>query len=95
MIMKTLTHDRGSSDCWNFVDSIKSASVYFDDEIKMTCIAVRFKDAESDVVIAVTDEAYLCNDKGQTIERLCPAPRNCVPPQDTPDNLQPQMPRSH
>ena len=43
MILKTLTHDRGSSDCWNYYDNIESASVYFDEDAQMSCVAVRFK----------------------------------------------------
>lgn len=73
MILKTLTHDRGSSDCWNYYDNIESASVFFDEGSKMSCVAVRFKGADNDVVLGLTDVAYLCNDRGQTIEKLRPA----------------------
>lgn len=75
MILKTLTHDRGSSDCWNYYDNIESASVYFDEGVQMSCVAVRFKGADSDVVLALNEVAYLCNDMGQTIEKLRPAVR--------------------
>lgn len=30
MILKTLTHDHGSSDVWNYYDNITAASVYYD-----------------------------------------------------------------
>lgn len=73
MILKTLTHDRGSSDCWNFYDNVESASVFFDEASQMSCVAVRFKGTDTDVVIGLTDVAYLCNDTGQTIEKLRPA----------------------
>lgn len=73
MILKTLTHDRGSSDCWNYHDNIESASIYFDEGTQMSCVAVHFKGADSDVVLALSDVAYLCNDRGQTIEKLRPA----------------------
>ena len=73
MILKTLTHDRGSSDCWNYYDNIESASVYFDEDAQMSCVAVRFKGADSDVVLGLSEVAYLCNDRGQTIEKLRPA----------------------
>lgn len=73
MILKTLTHDRGNSDCWNYYDNIKSASVFFDEGSQMSCVAVRFKGTDADVVLGLTDVAYLCNDKGQTIEKLRPA----------------------
>lgn len=75
MILKTLTHDRGSSDCWNYYDNIESASVFFNEGAKLSCIAVRFKGADSDVMIGLSDIAYLCNDRGQTIEKLRPAVR--------------------
>ena len=73
MILKTLTHDRGSSDCWNYYDNIESASVFFDEGSQLSCIAVHFKGTDSEVVLGLTDTAYLCNDKGQTIEKLRPA----------------------
>lgn len=73
MILKTLTHDRGNSDCWNYYDNIESASVFYDENAKESCVAVRFCDADADVVIALQDVAYLCNDRGQTIEKLQPA----------------------
>lgn len=73
MILKTLTHDRGNSDCWNYYDNIESASVFYDEGSQMSCIAVRFKGSDSDVILGITDTAYLCNDKGQTIEKLRPA----------------------
>ena len=72
MILKTCTHDRGTSDCWNFYDNIESASVYHDAAVPGNLVAVRFKGADSDVVILITGEAYLCNDNGRTIERLLP-----------------------
>lgn len=73
MILKTLTHDHGKADCWNYYDNIENASVYFDEPSGMVCISVHFKGSASDVIIAINDEAYLCNDKGQTIEKLFPA----------------------
>lgn len=73
MILKTLTHDRGNSDVWNWYDGVTSASVYYDESANCSVIAVRFKDADDDVVIELTDVAYLCNDEGSTIEKLRPA----------------------
>ena len=70
MILKILTHDRGNSDVWNWYDGVTSASAYYDDNAKLPVVAVRFKDADVDVVIALTEEAYLCNDEGRTIDRL-------------------------
>ena len=70
MILKTLTHDRGNSDCWNFYDNIISASVYYNEDIEECCVAVSFADEDGEIVLAVPDVAYLCNDKGETIEKL-------------------------
>lgn len=72
MILKTLTHDRGESDVWNYYDNVESASVYYDENIEETVISVRFKNTDADVVIAITEVAYLCNDDGKTIEKLRP-----------------------
>lgn len=76
MILKTLTHDKSSSNCWNYYDNIESASVYFDEGAKMACVAVRFRGTDADVVLALSNVGYLCNDKGQTIEKLMPAIKN-------------------
>ncbi len=73
MILKTLTHDRGNSDCWNWYDNIQSASAYYDENSKKAVVAIRFKDMEGEIVLAINDTAYLCNDKGETIEKLRPA----------------------
>lgn len=75
MILKTLTHDRGESDCWNYYSNVESASVFFDDKARSRCVAVRFKDAKEEVVVTLTDDAYLCNDRGETIERLYGKPK--------------------
>lgn len=75
MILKTLTHDRGQSDCWNWYDNIESASAYFDESADEVCIALRFKGSSEEIVVAITDIAYLCNDRGQTIEKLLPKKR--------------------
>lgn len=73
MILKTLIHDRGTSDCWNFYDNIESASTYYDENSHSSCVAIRYKGASSAVVISITETAYLCNDQGKTIEVLRPA----------------------
>lgn len=83
MILKTLTHDHGDSDTWNYYDNIESASVYFDEGSGYAVVSCVFKDVDSPIVIAITDVAYLCNDEGKTIERLRPAvkydEKNCEP----------------
>ena len=77
MILKTLTQredaEHNQSDCWTFHDNIESARVYFDGTIKASCVALHFKGTEGEIVIALHDVAYLCNDAGKTIERLGPA----------------------
>ena len=70
MILKTLTHDHDSSDVWNWYDNIDSASAYFDEESQMAVVSVHFKDTDANIVVAITDVAFLCNDNGQTIEKL-------------------------
>lgn len=78
MILKMLTHDRGNSDCWNYYDNIERASVFFDEASQSSCVAVRFEGADSDIVFALKDDAYLCNDRGQTVERLRPAVKKTI-----------------
>ena len=68
MILKTLTHDHGNQDVWNWYDNIDSASAYFDEENQMAVVAVHFKDVDANITIAIDDVAFLCNDNGQTIE---------------------------
>ena len=70
MILKTLTHDHGNQDVWNWYDNIDSASAYFDEESQMAVVAVHFKDVDANIAIAIDDVAFLCNDNGQTIEKL-------------------------
>lgn len=72
MILKTLTHDHGGSDCWNWYDNIESASAYFNFESDMACIEIKFRDSDSTITVGLTEPAYLCNDQGQTIEKLFP-----------------------
>lgn len=72
MILKTLTHDHGESDCWNWYDNIETASAYYDEAADLACISIKFKDSDSFITIGLADVAYLCNDQGQTIERLLP-----------------------
>lgn len=54
----------------------------------MACVAVMPKGIDSEIVIALNDVAYLCNDQGQTIERLRPAVRDEeTKPEDMPNPL--------
>lgn len=73
MILKTLTHDHGESDCWNWYDNIESASAYYNEESDVTCVELKFKGLTELITLAISGPAYLCNDDGQTIEKLYPA----------------------
>lgn len=70
MILKTLTHDHGNRDVWNWYDNIDSASAYFDEESQMAVVSIHFRDIDANIAVAITDVAFLCNDNGQTIEKL-------------------------
>jgi hypothetical protein len=72
MILKTLTHDHGSSDVWNYYDNISSASVYYDEGADEMVVSMSSDDYEGSIVLAITEVAYLLNDKGQTIDRIVP-----------------------
>lgn len=63
------------ADCWTYIDHVESATVYYDSENEVACISIHLKDSKSeeDPVLALHDAAYLCNDRGQTIEKLYPA----------------------
>lgn len=76
MILKTLTHDHGSSDVWNYYDNITGASVYYDEGCNEMVVSMSSDNYEGCIVLAITDVAYLLNDKGQTIERIVPVRKN-------------------
>lgn len=73
MILKTLTHDHGDADCWNWYDNIESASAYYNEESGVSCVELKFKGAQNLITLVLSEAAYLCNDDGQTIEKLYPA----------------------
>lgn len=70
MILKTLTHDRGNSDCWNYYSGIRNASVFFNEELGMPCIAISGDKIDGEITVGLTGVAYLCTDNGQTIEKI-------------------------
>lgn len=72
MILKTLTHDRGTLDCWNYYSGVRNASVFFNEELNMTCVAITGNCFEGEVIVRITGPTYLCTDNGQTIEKLHP-----------------------
>jgi hypothetical protein len=73
MILKTLTHDHGNSDVWNYYDNITAASVYYDESIGEVVVSMSQDAYDGSIVLAVPEGAYLLNDKGETIERIRPA----------------------
>lgn len=73
MILKTLTHDHGSSDVWNYYDNITAASVYYDESIGEVVVSMSQDAYDGSIVLAVPEGAYLLNDKGETIELIRPA----------------------
>lgn len=77
MILKTLDYRQGKEqnhayEEWNYFDNIVSASIYFDEDDKMTVVRCRFRD-DSLVTIAIPNIAYLMSDTGKTIEKIVPA----------------------
>ena len=73
MILKTLTHDHGSSDVWNYYDNITAASVYYHEDISEVVISTCHDDMEGCIDIMVTEVAYLMSDKGDVIEKIVSA----------------------
>jgi len=70
MILKTLTHDRGNSDCWNYYSGVRYASVFYNEESDIPCIAIRGDDIDGEIIVGLTGPSYLCTDNGQTIEKI-------------------------
>lgn len=77
MVLKVLTHDcPGGGDRWDYYDGIETASYYYDANAGASCISMKFKGTDSNIVFALNDIAYLCNDQGRTIEKLYPKIRD-------------------
>lgn len=72
MILKTLTHDHGEGDCWTWYDGVQQAFTFVDKDLDAVCITIIFRDPNATRTIALREVAYLCNDQGQTIEKLFP-----------------------
>ncbi len=79
MILKTLTHDHGNSDVWNYYDNITALSVYYDADIGEVVVSMSSDAYDGSIVLAIPEGAYLLNDKGQTIERIAPAVKYAEP----------------
>lgn len=69
MILK-IADNRDGSPCWTYYDNIISATVYYDGNIEMQCVALEFFDEPGEVIRTIPEVGYLCNDKGEIIERL-------------------------
>ena len=73
MVLKVLTHEcPGGGDRWDYYDGIETASYYYDADKHESCVSLKFKGSDSDVIFPLLDIAYLCNDQGRTIEKLYP-----------------------
>lgn len=56
-------------DQWNFIDGIIGASVYFDEMVESTVVALEFESRDP-LKLALSYDAYLLNENGKTIEKL-------------------------
>lgn len=88
MILKTLTHDHGNSDVWNYYDNITGASVYYDEGIGEVVVSMSSDTYDGNIVLAIPECAYLLNDNGKTIERIVPAVKRNIMTQDAPMELE-------
>ena len=75
MIFKWLTFEKDKDgenyhDVWNFVDNVKDASVFWNEDLKCACIRLVFSDEKLSAVYAVHNAGYLLSDSGKTIERV-------------------------
>lgn len=75
MILKWLTFEKDKDgknyhDVWNFVDNIKNASVFWNEDLKCTCVNLAFCDEKLSAVYAVHNAGYLLSDSGKTIEHI-------------------------
>ena len=77
MILKTLDyrqsqHQNSAYEEWNYFDNIVNASVFFDEEVKMTVVRCTFRDGNI-VTFSIPNVAYLMSDTGKTIEKVMAA----------------------
>lgn len=70
MILKTLKRENGKPDTWTYIDNIAYASVYFNKESKSNYVSYCLKGAIGEILVEVSDHAYLMNDNGKTIESV-------------------------
>jgi len=74
MVFKWLTYEKDSKgngyhEIWHFVDNVKESSVYWDEELRCTCVHVSIGNDEG-CVYPVHNAAFILSDSGKTIERI-------------------------
>lgn len=74
MVFKWLTYEKDSKgdgyhENWHFVDNVKESFVYWDEELRCTCVHVSIGNDEG-CVYPVHNAAFLLSDSGRTIERI-------------------------
>jgi hypothetical protein len=87
MILKTLDyrqsrHDSGVYEEWHYFDNITSASHYFNEDSKETCVRCNFNTGDY-VVIDIPCVAYLMSDSGKTIEKIYGVTKESLPDPET------------
>ena len=69
MILKQkISTAEGIKNGWHYTGGITECAVYYDNEMKCLCVDLT---KDKDCIIAIHSEAYLMNDDGKTIERIC------------------------
>lgn len=53
---------------WQYIDGITECRTFYDAEHECKCIDLT---KDKDCILALRSEAYLLNDDGKTIERVC------------------------
>lgn len=74
MVFKWLTYEKDSKgdgyhENWHFVDNVKESSVYWNEELRCTCVHVSIGNDEG-CVYPIYNAAFLLSDSGKTIERI-------------------------
>ena len=70
MVLKDLNTTIDGGDCWVFYDNIATASYYYDKETKSAVVGLVFNGCDKAVTVPIERCAYLCNDRGETIEKF-------------------------
>lgn len=71
MVFKYKSALEDGTPCWDYFDNVRSANTFYSDGMKTNCVTLFFEnDEENGMVIPVTEEGYLMNDSGKTIEKI-------------------------